>query len=80
MNFVTPRLLNEYYNVSSNECDPRATQSAYESLGQYYSPDDVQQFMSFIGGNPNFTVRYLVLLPTSRVHTPYYFMTIVSLS
>lgn len=54
---VTPALINSFYHIESNECDSRATQTVYESIGQYYSPSDVKLFMESFGGDPSMTVH-----------------------
>lgn len=41
---VTPAFLNSYYHVTSNVGSPLASQSLFESLGQYYSPNDLSTF------------------------------------
>lgn len=48
-NSVTPALLNSYYNIKSNIGNSLASQSLFESLGQYYSPADLNQFESTYG-------------------------------
>jgi len=46
-NTVTPKVLNSYYNITSNTVSQtKATQSLFESLGQSYSPDDLSQFQT----------------------------------
>lgn len=46
---VTPALLNSYYNIKSNIGNSLASQSLFESLGQYYSPNDLTQFEQTYG-------------------------------
>jgi len=41
---VTPAFLNSYYHVTSNVGNSLASQSLFESLGQYYSPNDLSTF------------------------------------
>ena len=41
---VTPALLNSYYHIDSNKGHINASQSAFESLGQYYSDIDITIF------------------------------------
>lgn len=43
---ATPAFLNSYYNIDSNTGSMKASQSLYESLGQYYSPADLTQFQN----------------------------------
>jgi len=43
---ITPALLNTYYHVTSNTGNTLASQSVFESLEQYYSPNDLAQFES----------------------------------
>lgn len=42
---VTPALLNQLYNITSNDCDDAATQAVYAALGQNFSPSDVSEFL-----------------------------------
>jgi tripeptidyl-peptidase-1 len=46
---VTPALLNSYYHITNNVGNSLASQSLFESLGQYYSPADLNQFESTYG-------------------------------
>jgi tripeptidyl-peptidase-1 len=46
---ITPASLNEYYHIPSNTGNNLASQSLYESLEQYYSPNDLSQFESSYG-------------------------------
>eukprot|EP01040_Poterioochromonas_malhamensis_P002533 gene2533-2694_t len=46
---VTPALLNEYYHITSNKGNSKASQAVYESLEQYYSPNDLAQFEKTYG-------------------------------
>lgn len=41
---VTPAFLNDYYDIFTNDGSALASQSLFESLGQYYSPADLSQF------------------------------------
>jgi len=41
---ITPALLNSYYEITSNVGNSLASQSVFESLGQYYSEADLAQF------------------------------------
>jgi hypothetical protein len=50
---VTPSLISDYYNISSNIGDPRATQAVYESMGQNFSPSDVEAFLDDMGVTGN---------------------------
>ena len=43
---VTPALLNQFYNITSNDCDDGATQAVYAALGQNFSPSDVSEFLA----------------------------------
>ena len=48
--YVTPELLNQVYNVKSNQVkSTKATQSVFESLGQSYSPADLEMFQNRMG-------------------------------
>ena len=42
--YVTPQLINNIYNIDSNVGHPRATQAAYETVQQLFSPEDLLQF------------------------------------
>jgi tripeptidyl-peptidase-1 len=46
---VTPALLNSYYHIFNNTGNNLASQSLFESLGQYYSPNDLNQFEKAYG-------------------------------
>lgn len=41
---ITPAVLNSYYDIFTNEGSTLASQSVFESLGQYYSPSDLSEF------------------------------------
>lgn len=41
---VTPAFLNSYYDIFTNDGSALASQSVFESLGQYYSPSDLTTF------------------------------------
>lgn len=41
---ITPAVLNSYYHITSNQGNNLASQSLFESLGQYYSPADLSTF------------------------------------
>ena len=41
---ITPAVLNSYYDITSNTGSTLASQSVFESLGQYYSPSDLSEF------------------------------------
>lgn len=43
-NSITPALINSYYEVTSNTGNSLASQSLFESLGQYYSEADLATF------------------------------------
>jgi len=43
---ITPAKLNSYYNIFTNTGNSLASQSVFESIGQYYSPSDLLQFES----------------------------------
>ena len=45
--YITPALLNKAYHINSNKGHPRATQAVYESIGQYFSPADLAQFLRY---------------------------------
>ena len=46
---VYPAILNEAYNIDSNIGHPRATQAVYESLDQFFSPNDLTAFQERYG-------------------------------
>ncbi|KAJ1424378.1 peptidase S8/S53 domain-containing protein [Ochromonadaceae sp. CCMP2298] len=46
---VTPALLNSYYDITTNRGSSKASQSVFESLGQYYSPADLSLFETNYG-------------------------------
>lgn len=46
---ITPAKLNTYYNIFTNEGNTMASQSVFESIGQYYSPSDLLQFEAQYG-------------------------------
>lgn len=48
-NHVTPALINNFYNVTTNKGSKLATQGVYESLGQVYSPLDLSNFQENFG-------------------------------
>lgn len=41
---VVPSLLNSYYNITSNKGNSLASQAVFETIGQYYSEDDLALF------------------------------------
>jgi tripeptidyl-peptidase I len=45
--YVSPALLNYYYNITSNIGNYAVSQSVYESLGQAMSPSDLTYFQTF---------------------------------
>jgi len=47
--FMTPPSISSYYNIKSNMANGLATQSVYETSGQYYSTSDLLQFQSLFG-------------------------------
>jgi len=48
-NSITPALLNSYYDITSNTGNSLASQSLFESLGQYYSEADLATFEKSYG-------------------------------
>jgi Pro-kumamolisin, activation domain len=46
---ITPATLNSYYNITTNTGNSLASQSVFESLGQYYSASDLLQFEALFG-------------------------------
>eukprot|EP01034_Spumella_vulgaris_P026875 gene26875-33523_t len=44
--YVTPALLNNFYNISSNTGNTLGSQCVYESLNQTYSPTDLSAFQN----------------------------------
>jgi tripeptidyl-peptidase-1 len=54
---ITPAVLKSYYNVGSAEGSTSSSQCVFESLGQYYSPDDLSTFEQDFG------------IPTEKVTT-----------
>lgn len=47
--FVTPMLLNAFYNIKSNIGSAKASQTAFETIGQYFSPADLSGFQQLYG-------------------------------
>lgn len=45
--YVSPALLNKYYNVTNNTATFAVSQAVYESLGQQTSPSDLTYFQTF---------------------------------
>lgn len=45
--FVTPALLNTYYNIPSNTGSQQTTQAVYAALGQTLSPSDLSYFQNY---------------------------------
>lgn len=43
---ITPAKLNDYYHITSNTGNKKASQSLFESLEQYYSPKDLTAFQN----------------------------------
>ena len=48
-NYVTPALLNKYYQIGSNTGNKLASQGVYETNNQWFSPSDLAAFESFMG-------------------------------
>jgi hypothetical protein len=46
---VTPSFLNTYYDITSNTGSTQASQSAFGTIEQYFSPADLSQFQSTYG-------------------------------
>jgi Pro-kumamolisin, activation domain len=46
---VTPSLLNSYYRINSNIGSFRASQAVFETIGQYFSPNDLLGFQQYYG-------------------------------
>jgi tripeptidyl-peptidase I len=44
---ITPAVLNKAYHINTNKGHPRATQAVFESIGQYFSPEDLAQFEKY---------------------------------
>ncbi len=44
---ITPQLLNDYYHITSNNCNGLGSQCVYESLNQTYSPSDLTYFQNY---------------------------------
>ena len=42
--YVTPQLINNAYDIVDNTGHPRATQAAYASLGNFFSPEDLEKY------------------------------------
>lgn len=53
--YITPAVLNTYYNIRDNVGGPLATQVIVASLKQYYSPTDLDTFDTFFGITPQST-------------------------
>lgn len=46
---VSPPLLNSYYGISNNIGSAKATQAVFETIGQTFSPKDLQEFQNYYG-------------------------------
>lgn len=46
---VTPSLLNYQYNINSNTGSSKSSQAVFESIGQYFSPNDLKSFQQYYG-------------------------------
>ena len=51
--FITPEVINSYYNISSNAGSYASTQCVYSLCGQYYSSEDLAAFQSRYGIPPH---------------------------
>lgn len=49
LGYVTPQLLNTYYDVRSNTGSASTSQAVYETIGQTFSPTDLTVFQRFFG-------------------------------
>ena len=49
LHYVTPALLNRYYNIPSNDGAGRGSQAVYETIGQAFSPSDLALFQRQFG-------------------------------
>lgn len=49
LKYVTPALLNRYYNIHSNDGGNRGSQAVYETIGQTVSPSDLTLFQKKFG-------------------------------
>lgn len=47
--YVTPALLNRYYNIDSNSGRGYGSQAVYETIGQSFSPSDLSYFQNYFG-------------------------------
>lgn len=47
--YVTPQLLNSYYDIRSNTGSSATSQAVYETIGQTFSPTDLTVFQRFFG-------------------------------
>jgi tripeptidyl-peptidase I len=61
--YITPQLISNVYNIDDNTGHPRATQAAFEAMGQIYCPEDLKTFQSF------FNIRIQPVNQTYGNHT-----------
>ena len=47
-NYVTPQLLSNFYGIDDNSGHPSATQCAYETVNQLFSPQDLTSFQTIL--------------------------------
>jgi subtilase family serine protease len=47
--YMSPQLLNDVHGISENAGHPRATQLAFETTNNYFSPEDLTTFQKFYG-------------------------------